>query len=122
MNMKWFALLGLLLFLGVAIAPSINADVKEQDIVEPELVEEKFEKLVGLVEGVISYYERTYEASDCGCELEEPTPWQYPVICTLLFILNFPTVILFFMTMGAINLGQIIVDFAEELDCRWASY
>ena len=29
--MKWFALLGLLLFLGVAVAPSINADVKEPE-------------------------------------------------------------------------------------------
>jgi hypothetical protein len=70
MNMKWFALLGLLLFLGVVIAPSINADVKEKEIIEPEVVEKRFEKLVGLVEGIISYYERTYETlvdEDCGC-------------------------------------------------------
>ena len=28
-SLKWFALLGLMLFLGVAVAPSINADVQK---------------------------------------------------------------------------------------------
>ena len=32
LSLKWFALLGLLLFLGVAVAPSINADVKQSSI------------------------------------------------------------------------------------------
>ena len=30
MNMKWFALLGLLLFLGVAVAPIINANISKE--------------------------------------------------------------------------------------------
>ena len=30
--MKWFALIGFLLFFGVAVAPSINADVKKTSI------------------------------------------------------------------------------------------
>lgn len=126
--MKWFALLGLLLFLGIAVAPSINADVNKPEIIEPEVVEDKFEKLIGLVEGIISYYERTYEPlsdEDCECEEQEPTPWSYPIICTLLL---FPYVILlpinlFFniVTGGAIPLfGNIltkIVEITEALNC-----
>jgi hypothetical protein len=120
--MKWFALLGLLLFLGIAVAPSINADVKEPDIVESELVEEKFENLVGLVEGIISNYERTYGPlpdEDCGCELEETSLWPYPVICIVLFILNWPFFILFFLsrfTFQWFPFGYI----AQDIGCWWA--
>lgn len=117
--MKWCALLGLLLFLGVAIVPSINADVKEPDIVEPELVEKKFENLVGLAEGVISYYERTYETSDCGCEIKETIPWKYPVICTVLY-----GIFIFFMTLFVMGMRLDIVykldNLGDKLNCYWS--
>jgi hypothetical protein len=62
---------------------------------------------------------------DCGCEDEAPTPWSFPVICTLLI---FPYVILLpinlffnFLTGGAIplfaNILTKIVDTTEALNC-----
>ena len=123
--MKWFALLGLLLFLGVAVAPSINANMKESEIIEPEAVEKKFEKLVGLVEGIISYYERTYETSDCGCEEQEPTPWSFPVICLILYplfalthMLNAFQLILFREIVVDFTVGRLN-DILESLNCSY---
>ena len=118
--MKWFALLGLLLFLGVAVAPSINADVKEP---EPVSIEEKqFENLVGLVKGIISYYERTYKDlpdEDCGCELDDTSIWPFPVICTVLFILNWPFFILFFLSRFQIEI-RFFINIAQDFGCWWA--
>jgi hypothetical protein len=122
MKMKWFALLGMVLFLGVAVAPSINADVQEPDIVESELIEERFENLVGLVEGIISYVERTYGPlpdEDCGCELEETNLWPFPIICTVIFILNWPFFILFFLSRFQIEI-RFFINIAQDFGCWWA--
>jgi hypothetical protein len=128
LTVKGFALHGLILFIGIAVAPSINADVQEPITIEPELVEQKFENLVGLVEGIISYYERTYGPmpdDDCGCEDIEPTPWPFPALCTLLvipYILLAPINLVFVMAFGIPIFGNFIVgllELAASLNCYW---
>ena len=39
MNMKWFALLGLLLFLGVAVAPTVNAQISKTSLKRKTIIE-----------------------------------------------------------------------------------
>ena len=48
--MKWFALLGLLLFLGMAVAPSINADFKDnlKSNVNSPLFNKRVQSAIGL--------------------------------------------------------------------------
>ena len=107
----------------------VNADIEESKIVESELVEKQFENLVGLVEGIISYYERTYgdlPDEDCGCEEQEPTPWTFITLCILLyplvllvcsinivigFILHIPV---FYELINKLN------DIGIALNCGWA--
>ena len=121
------------LFLGVAVAPSINADVKEPEIVEPELVEAKFENLIVLVEGVISYYERTYGPfpdEDCGCEEKGTTEWKFPFICFLLFTpyyYCFLITVVFGLNWGfyfpnILKLLEKFLDIGDSLNCFWMPY
>ena len=129
--MKWFALLGLVLFLGVAVAPSINADVREQEIVEPLIVvEEQFEKLIGLVEGIITYYERTYGPlpdEDCGCQ--DIVEWHFPFICLLLYppaYISAYICIIFGLIFGTyipfiLKVVNKLLDIGESLNCFWAT-
>lgn len=121
--LKWFALLGLLLFLGVAVAPSITADVREP---EPISIEEKeFEKLFGLVEGIVYYIENNYGPipdKDCGCSITNST-WRYPVFCTFLFFLYFFTGMLVALDLDFAFLMNISTEFMQyfgpRLNCWW---
>lgn len=111
--MKWFALLGFLLFLGVAVAPSINANGALD------------EKLVGLVEGIISYYEKNFGPipdKDCGCGIANTT-WRYPVFCSFLFFLYFFTGMLVaydldFAFLWVIS-AELMQYFGPRLNCWW---
>jgi len=125
--MKCFALIGVVLFIGVAVAPSINADVKEPDVgtISIDTIDEielQQQKLLKLAESYISYYERTngpLPDEDCGCELEETSLWPFPVICIVLFVLNWPFFILFFLskfTFQWFPFGYI----AQDIGCWWA--
>ena len=61
-QMKWFALIGLLLFLGVAVAPSVNAGIVKKNIKERfenqkislEKVNNKISKILGSENSVIT--------------------------------------------------------------------
>lgn len=124
--MKWFALLGMVLFFGVAVAPSINAGVKEQVIIESELVVNKFENLLGLIEGIISYYERSdgpLPDEYCGCDIAE-FEWRFPGLCTLILILLIPTVYIWANTGNPIFEDFLfkLIDITFDLDCYFTRY
>jgi len=131
--MKWFALIGLILFLGVAVAPSINADMKEPDIGTISIdtineIELQQQKLLKLAESYITYYERTYgqlPKSDCDCEEQETTEWTFYVLCALIY-----PIVLFAFFLVAIQLilfrtiitGYLYVimeNLATELNCPY---
>ncbi len=120
--MKFFAFIGVVLLLGMGFAPSINADVKEPEIIEGNTDDIlKNQKLIDLFNNVIDYYDNTnepYNADDCGCEEEaQPLKWGFPIFCTLLYPYFF-----FFMFMGYAGFifAYLILTFAESIGCYWA--
>ncbi len=123
---KRFALLGLVLFLGVAVAPSINADVKEQESIEPEVKDRKYEKLVGLVEGIISYYERIISEmpdEDCRCDIAE-FKWRFPGLCTLILITLIPIVYIWANSGNPFFEDFLfkLINITFDLDCYFTRY
>ena len=120
--MKWFALLGLVLFLGVAVAPSINADTKKHELVN-NVVQEDFInlKLNKVFNGYIEYYDNIdppLADDNCECEKEsQPLRWGFPIFCTLLFPYFF-----FFAMMGYAGwyMALLILGFANLIGCYWA--
>ena len=115
------------LFLGVAVAPSINADVKEQDV-ELKVNELKLQeqRLIELVEGIFAYYEQRYEATptvdeDCRCEEQTTGLWPFPVICLLLY----PLLIISFGLLRIFRISQpfiTMVTIGAALNCFWFYY
>ena len=117
-KMKWFALLGLILFLGVAVAPSITADVKEQGILESAIKEDnQFEKLIGLIERITLKYTLKKEF-ECGCERNFPEEYNFPIICRLLYPVYIVSICL--ESRFHINLPYNgLIWIAWKLNCDW---
>jgi hypothetical protein len=108
-TLKWCALFGLLLFAGVIFTPSLNADVVESKTTI-SVEETQFENLVGLVEEIISYYERTYGSlsdEDCGWNIRPRIEFPSPVICTLLFPIAFISWIGYFIPLVIFGPGEV---------------
>ena len=137
MNMKWFAILGLLLFFGVAVAPNITADVKEQDVEEVVIdeINDWEQRLIGLVEEIISSYERTYGSiispdEDCGCENEDTSGWNFPVLCLILYPIYCFLWVIVAICILQFNyfpyflgfLGTVIAIIASTINCFWWHY
>jgi hypothetical protein len=81
MGKKSLVVAVILLFLGIDIAPCINANVGKSSleaIIEGEVITKE-----------VGFQERTSN-EDCGCNDDNPTRfWTFPIICTLLFPLFF---------------------------------
>ena len=120
--MKWCALLGLILFLGVAVAPSINADVREQDVTEPIIVEDRqYQRLKELAFTIIDPYSTTTEIEDCGCEDDQLMEHDFPILCRLLYPLFIISLILekrFHIYLPYSGMNWI----GMNLNCVWWTY
>jgi hypothetical protein len=124
--MKCFALIGLILFIGVAVTPSINANIKnnkeaetadtsDKELNEQQLIE-PFKEIINYCEA--GYGQKLTTEDNCGCE-EEPQRlrWGFPIFCTLLFPYFF-----FFAMMGyaGFYMALLILGFANAIGCYWA--
>jgi len=102
MVIKPLSVICVLLFIGVAVAPNINADVKEQEIIVP------------VIEESLLFDE------DCGCDEDSPEPgriWPFPVTCMILYqIWQIGYSIGGMFGLGICTLSGGI---ASELDCAW---
>jgi len=157
--MKKVLVVGMIvLFLGLAIAPSINANINRQSLEPtPEIIVEDYDgynpvqlvflliaklsrnreikKLVedtdnevDIQKGIISIIETDWElntivekikGSDCDCDDADTTEWNFPVICSILFI---PWQILDVIStfMGGFYFLFFIIDFIGIIfDCNW---
>ena len=95
---KGLAVAVILLFIGVAVAPSINANVRKSSVETIVNVDTKEE--------------------DCDCE-EETTEWRFPVLCTILYPLLIVSYIL--MTFFSFyDLYTFMEALGKELNCYWA--
>jgi hypothetical protein len=115
-NMKWFSLIGLILILGIAIAPSVNADMK---VLEIKTMQEQ--RLIELIEGMIVYYSDSYNSiyvNDCGCDDQGTTEWRNPVRCFFLGCIFIVVSTLLILGIN-LNLYNTIEDMGKELNCRW---
>jgi len=74
----------ILLFLGVAFAPTINAGVNKPDIDGSKLIE----------------YIDKIPKQDCNCNNEEPIRWKFPIFCGFL---NLILIVLFVIIIKAPN-------------------
>jgi len=95
---KGLAVAVILLFIGVAIAPSINAGVSKPDIDTVSMNKESDE--------------------DCGCAEETPNGWNYPFFCTLLYPIFWFGVTLLILGLPA-DWVYTIGDIGKELNCWW---
>jgi len=104
--MKKLLVVGVIvLFLGLAIAPSINANIKELS------VNDTIMEVSTLIEE---------DEEDCGCfddssELE----WKYPVICTLLYPIWLISVAVLYLFHFK-QFVDIMDSIGIELNCFWA--
>jgi len=97
---KGLAVAVILLFIGVALTPTTNADVSKPDSDTISLNEESDE--------------------DCGCEDESsPIGWNFPILCTLLIPLVVIGLLIYLQTSqtGFIDFINLIVD---TIGCSWA--
>jgi len=117
--MKKLLVVGVIvLFLGLAIAPSINANIgelsvdisKENDTLQ---LESEFQR-------IIAYLEFQSE-EDCGCDDVNSTEWFFPVICTLLFPIFFVAALIFFASNHMFDMPlAIMLQIGSSLNCYWA--
>ena len=110
------------LFLGVAVAPSINADVREQDVEKPISGEdEQYLRLMELATNIVDSWETTSIDEDCGCEEQTTGLWKFPVFCVVLFYLG-----AFFSLLGFLyytgDIVKAIGQLAVRIDCFWIDY
>jgi hypothetical protein len=118
-TLKWFALLGLVLFLGVAIAPNINANIKNYDVVESIIEkEQKYQRSRKLISTIIDYYKLTSEIQDCGCEDDVLLEHDFPILCRVLYPLFIISLILekrFHIYLPYTGMNWI----GTNLNCDW---
>ena len=121
--MKKLLVVGVIvLFLGVAIAPSINAKIGElsEGISQNNnnlQLESEFQRIKAYIE--------MKSDGDCDCTSESDS--KYPVICFLLALLSY-SIYLFFIVMSPFQFLDIIYLFivmpiwglASLLDCDWS--
>jgi len=127
MNMikKGLAVAVILLFIGVAFAPNINADVSKQDtdVIEEDVTPtpmvlalqlmtklrnhkdienvESEDDVLQIIEGdeeLNSIYEQLF-VEDCGCEEQGTTEWSFPIICGLLYPAAILSWVMFYLPM-----------------------
>jgi len=145
---KGLAVAVILLFIGVAVAPTIYADVDkpelevEEDVtptpialvfqliaklrnhkdIENVETEEEVLQIIESDEELNSIYEELSAYGDCGCEDESsPLEWSYPFTCTLMFPFFMVSYIAWLMTPYAIV--KIIywswLSIGDTLNCWW---
>jgi len=142
---KGLAVAVILLFIGVAVAPNINADVNKPIIDTPiedvaptpivlalqlmtKLRNHKDIQNVETEDDVLQIIESDKElnsiveqlsGNDCDCE-DDTTPfeWPYPIIC---FVFGFPLILLALLAMAAGQawVGALVGIFGELFNCFW---
>ena len=105
------------LFCSLAISPCINgnSEVKITDVKDYNQrfnFNEKENKLKELRVKLNEFYD-----GDCGCNDANPTPWDFPALCLLLFPLYMLGVGL--LVRGVLFLFNIMVYIGELLNCPW---
>lgn len=122
MNKKLFVTGIVILFLGVALAPSIHAKIQQETIDEiPTIIEEN--------EFIRNYIEKNFD-EDCDCEEQETTAWSFPIICGLLYPLAILSWVMFYIPMlifgpnwpGIIGafFYMTMKNIGTTLNCNWA--
>jgi len=103
---KTLATAVILLFIGLTVAPSIQAEVRKPKIDALLKDESLLQKILDMK-----------KPNDCGCN-DEPTRWSFPCICLLLvplFILGFGLAIKY----GQVTLFMIMYAIGAILNCFW---
>jgi len=95
---KGLAVAVILLFIGVAFAPSINADVSKSDLDTISLNEESDE--------------------DCGCEDVSPVGDSYSIICFLLLPL-WALGVMAALGGGPLWIGELAGELGGRFNCFW---
>jgi len=105
----------IVLFLGLAIAPSINANIGELSV-DNILDENDTLQLESELQRIRTYLEMQPE-EDCGCDDANTTEWDFPVICTLLYplLISFALLRIFEIEQPYI----IMVTIGVALNCFW---
>jgi len=93
----------ILLFLGVAFAPSINADVNKPDIDGSKLID---------------YLDRIPKRN-CDCEKDNPRDWNFPGICTVLFPIFLIALILAINYPYPMYFIEIMMYIGSIFNCWW---
>ena len=142
---KGLAVAVILLFIGVAVAPNINADVNKpiidtpiEDVAPTPIVlalqlmtklrnhkdiqnVETEDDVLRIIEGdeeLNSIYEQL-SGNDCDCEEDVTTlEWRFPVICMLLFPMFVLGLIVYMMGQNDLILVIVLV-IGMPLNCRW---
>ena len=107
------------LFVGLALAPPINANIRELrvdntlDVNDTLQLELEYQR--------IKAYLEMQSDEDCGCNNINTTEWFFPIICTLLVPLWGISVFIFFSSrriLGA-NLVELIAQIGLRFNCYW---
>ena len=133
--MKWFAILGLCLFIAIAFAPVINSDINDKigNISNDNLnhTKQQGQNILKLINGILSYIKLKYGPipdDDCGCE-ETLSDREFLIICELLYPFFVISWIWFYIPMLLTGgmwpgvFGALFYFFMQEIgepfDCYW---
>ena len=110
--MKKLLVVGVIvLFLGLAIAPSINANIGELSVDIPQ--ENDTLQFESEFQRIRAYLEMKSD-EDCGCDDANTTEWDFPVICNILE-LPFIAAIILYNWFDMDEMKEILVTFVEYL-------
>ena len=107
----------IVLFLGLAIAPSINANIRELSVDIPQ--ENDTLQLESEFQRVRAYIEMQFD-EDCGCGDANKTQWFFPMICTLLFPAWCVAGIIVLLSNGMIwQPVEVMAQIGLRFNCYW---